>query len=194
MRPPSLPMLSGVTIVNKSDAQKALRKEEKKRSKREKKKSRKESKKERRDSSSDDSESGEPRGALRSTLNASPGAQNPQPSAQAQGSERGREDWMQSASFGEQKATSRDSKSSIQLKREEDAKRSAAVASERELNPFWKNGGDGKPPAGEGGGGWPPSGRCGTQPRRLQSCSCFRFPPDAFLASVETRCSPSARS
>lgn len=145
-------MLSGVTIVNKSDAQKALRKEEKKRSKREKKKSRKESKKERRDSSSDDSESGEPRGALRSTLNASPGAQNPQPSAQAQGSERGREDWMQSASFGEQKATSRDSKSSIQLKREEDAKRSAAVASERELNPFWKNGGDGKPPAGEGGG------------------------------------------
>ena len=104
-------MLSGVTIVNKSDAQKALRKEEKKRSKREKKKSRKESKKERRDSLSDDSESGEPRGALRSTLNASPGAQTPQPSAQAQGSERGREDWMQSASFGEQKATSRDSKS-----------------------------------------------------------------------------------
>ena len=39
----------------------------------------------------------------------------------------------------------RDPKSSAQHKREAELERQAKVAAERELNPFWKDGGDGKP-------------------------------------------------
>ena len=47
--------------------------------------------------------------------------------------------WLDDAS------KARDPKSSAQHKREAELERQAKVAAERELNPFWKDGGDGKP-------------------------------------------------
>ena len=43
-------------------------------------------------------------------------------------------------------AVGRNAKGSSQMKREAEATRAAAVASERELNPYWKDGGDGMVP------------------------------------------------
>ena len=50
-------------------------------------------------------------------------------------------------SMGEDAAKSRDPRSSAQRRREEELARQAEVASQRELNPYWRDGGDGKPTA-----------------------------------------------
>ena len=49
--------------------------------------------------------------------------------------------------MGEDAAKSRDPRSSAQRRREEELARQAEVASQRELNPYWRDGGDGKPTA-----------------------------------------------
>ena len=154
-RPPLIKMLSGVTIVTKDDAQREVRREAKKEAKREKKKKGKRARRtdsgkagrgDGSGSGSDDSGSDAPRPS---------GSVNPAPNleghAEGHNTEHLREDWMTGSSFGEASAKGRDSKSSVQLKRDEDSKRAAEIASQRELNPFWKNGGDGKPPGVEPG-------------------------------------------
>ena len=147
-------LLGGVRIVAKEEVERDLKKE-KKRAKKEAKKARKKEKKERRgreaaessDSSGSDNEDDRgPRGPE--------GPPDPtsvpdgHPSRQSQQPEGGREDWMGGGldrALADDASKARDPKSSAQHKREAELERQAKVAAERELNPFWKDGGDGKP-------------------------------------------------
>ena len=143
-------LLGGVRIVAKEEVERDLKKE-KKRAKKEAKKARKKEKKERRgreaaessDSSGSDNEDDRgPRGPE--------GLPDPTsvPPRQSQQPEGGREDWMGGGldrALADDASKARDPKSSAQHKREAELERQAKVAAERELNPFWKDGGDGKP-------------------------------------------------
>ena len=139
-------LLSGVRIVAKEDVKKDLKREKKER-KKERKRERKRAKRDaggggggaRDDSASsddgdddDDGPNAAPRDAAAPAALDAPAADHGNP-----------DDWM-AAATGASKA--RDPRSSAQIAREAEAERQRVVASERELNPFWKDGGDGVKP------------------------------------------------
>jgi hypothetical protein len=146
-------LLGGVKIVAKEEVERDLRKE-KKRAKKEAKKARKREKKSRtaagspsNSSGSDDDDDRGPRdGPSSMDPPANPGdSQRSPPRHKPEG---GREDWMGGGldrALADDASKARDPKSSSQHKREAEAERAAKVAADRELNPFWKDGGDGKP-------------------------------------------------
>ena len=136
-------MLSGIKIVAKDDVERDLRKEAKK-AKKEAKRRRKDDRRGRdaraAASSSDDDSGSDSDGRPAPAPGSAPG------SAPAPASD-GREAWMGMTSMGEDAAKSRDPRSSAQHRRDEELARQAEVASQRELNPYWRDGGDGKPTA-----------------------------------------------
>ena len=160
-------MLSGIKIVAKDDVERDLRREAKK-AKKEAKKAKKEAKRRRKDarrdrdargaasSSDDDSGSDSDGHPARDASEAAPGsapasapgsAPASAPASRDLDPADGREAWMGMTSMGEDAAKSRDPRSSAQRRREEELARQAEVASQRELNPYWRDGGDGKPTA-----------------------------------------------
>ena len=152
-QPTEMGLLGGVKIVAKEEVERDLRKE-KKRAKKEAKKARKREKKSRtaagspsNSSGSDDDDDRGPRdGPSSMDPPANPGdSQRSPPRHKPEG---GREDWMGGGldrALADDASKARDPKSSSQHKREAEATRAAKVAADRELNPFWKDGGDGKP-------------------------------------------------
>ena len=146
-------LLGGVKIVAKEEVERDLRKE-KKRAKKEAKKARKKEKKSRtaagspsNSSGSDDDDDRGPRDGP-SSMDPPAGPGDSQRSPPRHKPEGGREDWMGGGldrALADDASKARDPKSSSQHKREAEATRAAKVAADRELNPFWKDGGDGKP-------------------------------------------------
>ena len=141
-------MLSGVRIVSRDDAEKERRRDSK-RAKKEKKAAKKAAKRRRKDAAANDGASSSSGGGSDDDA-PSPRASPPAPAA-AGGAARdapagaARDEWMSMRDMGEDAAKARDPKSSAQHAREAEAARAAKVAAERELNPHFADGGDGRP-------------------------------------------------
>ena len=129
----------GVKIISRDDAERDLREEERKAKKDKKKKDKKEDKRKRKESGRDAAAGGGGSSDSDGGGDAPAAARSDQPTS-------GRDDWMSEMGVLEAGAAGKTrGETKKPNKREVAAEDSAKIAAERELNPFWKDGGDGKP-------------------------------------------------